>query len=50
MPGEYDGLKWPAKAKFTVELIHQHEENASGTSRETTWNQPDNYMYMQNIL
>ena len=42
MPGEYDGLlKWPAKAKFTVELIHQYGgENAFGTSRETSWNQP----------
>ena len=42
MPGEHDGLlKWPAKAKFTVELIHQRGgENASGTSGETMWNQP----------
>ena len=42
MPGEYDGLlKWPANAKFTVELIHQYGgENASGTSAETTWNKP----------
>ena len=34
MPGEYDGLlKWPAKAKFIVELIHQHGGvKASGTS------------------
>ena len=42
MPGEYDGLlKWPAKAKFTVELIHLHGgENAHGTSAEITWNQP----------
>ena len=42
MPGEYDGLlKWPAKAKFTVELIPQHGGvKASGTSAETTWNKP----------
>ena len=42
MPGEYDALlKWPAKAKFTVELIHQHGgENTSGITAKTTWNQP----------
>ena len=27
-PGEFDGqLKWPVKAKFTIELVSQHGNN-----------------------
>ncbi len=36
MPGEYDNqLKWPARASYTIELIHQQGgENATCTSEE----------------
>ena len=38
MPGEYDGnLKWPAKAKFTVELINQRGGKNASSTTEATW-------------
>ena len=41
MPGEFDDqLKWPAKAKFTIELVNQQGgENASHTV-ELRWSHP----------
>ncbi len=45
MPGEFDDqLKWPAKARFTIELINQQGgENTECTSDETIWNRPDEF-------
>ena len=42
MPGEYDyHLQWPAKAKFTIELVHQQGgENVVYASDLWTWNKP----------
>ena len=42
IPGEYDDqLIWPAKAKFTMELINQQGgENAIQTTGVNTWEQP----------
>ena len=42
IPGEYDDqLKWPAKAKFTIELINQQgRENATYTTDTITWQRP----------
>ena len=42
IPGDYDDqLKWPAKAKFTIELINQQGgENATCTTDIITWKQP----------
>ena len=43
IPGEYDDqLIWPARAKFTIELINQQGgENAFHTTKEMTWEQPE---------
>ena len=42
IPGNYDDqLKWPARAKFTIELINQQgRENATCTSDIATWRRP----------
>ena len=42
MPGEFDDqLKWPANAKFTIQLINQGEgENATCTTEVAEWDQP----------
>ena len=44
MPGEFDDqLKWPANAKFTIQLINQEEgENATCTTEVVEWCQPIN--------
>ena len=40
-PGEYDDkLKWPAKVKFTVELINQKGGENASHSKTETWTQP----------
>ena len=42
MPGEYDDqLKWPAKAKFTVELINQKGGENASHNITATWTLPD---------
>ena len=42
IPGDYDDqLKWPAKAKFTIELINQQgRENATCTTDIIAWKRP----------
>ena len=42
IPGEYDDqLKWPARAKFTIELINQQGgENATCTTDMIAWERP----------
>ena len=42
LPGEFDDqLKWPAKAKFTIELINQEGgKNVSGSNSRAEWNKP----------
>ena len=42
IPGNYDDqLKWPARAKFTIELINQQgRENATSTTDIITWKRP----------
>ena len=42
IPGNYDDqLKWPARAKFTIELINQQgRENATCTTDIATWQRP----------
>ena len=51
MPGRFDEqLKWPAKAKFTIELVNQKGgENASHTTMELQWHRPvDQYIIESN--
>ena len=42
IPGNYDDqLKWPARAKLTIELINQQgRENATSTTSIITWKRP----------
>ena len=41
MPGEYDDqLKWPANAKFTIELINQTGGENVRYSRTLDWKKP----------
>ena len=51
MPGEYDDqLKWPANAKFTVELINQKGEENVRHSKTLYWNKPTTqYKYVSYI-
>ena len=40
-PGEFDGqLKWPVKAKFTIELINQHGNNNAIAEACISWDKP----------
>ena len=43
MPGEYDQqLKWPARATFTIELLHQQGgQNVQHTKTTREWGKPD---------
>ena len=47
MPGEFDDeLKWPAKAVFTIELIHQQERQDVTCSCQAEWNKPTRTYYI----
>ena len=47
MPGEFDfQLKWPAKAKFTIELINQQGGENMSCSRLAEWNKPIRLNYL----
>ena len=51
MPGEFDDwLPWPARAKFTVELVNKKSgENAKCTSRPQEWFQPEDLVYCTSL-
>ena len=51
MPGEYDDqLKWPAKAKFIVELINQQGgENATCTAEVNMKKPTEPYIFLANF-
>ena len=51
MPGEFDDwLPWPARAKFTVELVNRKRgENAKCTSRPQEWFQPEDLLYCTSL-
>ena len=41
MPGEFDDqLKWPARARFTLELVNQQGGENASSSAEAYWNEP----------
>ena len=42
MPGEYDRqLKWPAKASFTLEQLHQHRGENEKHTIHREWRKPE---------
>ena len=52
MPGEHDHLlKWPARASFTLELLHQHGgQNIIHTLTKAQWQQPTRpYTYINSF-
>ena len=51
MPGEYDDqLKWPANAKFTIELINQKGGENTSHSKTLEWKKPTpNYTHVDSI-
>ena len=48
MPGQFgDQLKWPARAKFTIELINQQGGEKASFGGTWTWNKPaTSYKYV----
>ena len=41
VPGEFDGqLNWPAKTKFTIELINQHGGKNAVYTGNVSWRMP----------
>ena len=44
VPGEFDGLlKWPAEARFNLQLVGRNGTNATGSSFMKTWEKPSAY-------
>ena len=51
MPGEFDEqLKWPAKAKFTIELINQQGGQNVNYSSLAKWDKPPTYSSYRRAL
>ena len=47
MPGEFDEqLKWPAKAKFTIELINQQGGQNESSICQVEWDKPTRLSYL----
>ena len=50
MPGEFDAqLKWPAKAKFTIELVNPRGVHNASCSRQVDWNKPSCLNHIDSI-
>ena len=50
LPGEFDGqLKWPVKAKFTIELINQRGNNNVIAEGCNSWKKPNIRNYITNF-
>ena len=46
-PGEFDDqLKWPAEAKFTIELVNQRGVQNASCSCQVDWNKPTRLSYI----
>ena len=50
LPGEFDGqLKWPVKAKFTIELVNQGGNNNVIGEGCSSWNKPNSKIFIVNF-
>ena len=50
LPGEFDGdLKWPVKAKFTIELVNQHGNNNVIAEVCDSWDKQNSRRFILNV-